>query len=65
MPGITFKLAEIHVPIFFIGMSNETKSKDGTEWINELSDLEKELSKTETGEILFLCKDYLPGTLYL
>lgn len=46
-------------------MSNETESKDGIEWINELSDLEKELSKTETGEILFLCKDYLPGTLYL
>ena len=53
------------VPIFFLGMSNETKSKDGTEWINELSDLEKELSKTEIGEILFLCKDYLPGTLYM
>ena len=44
-------------------MNNNINSFQEDDWIDDLSEIQNELSKTEVEEIEFLCKDYLQGEL--
>ena len=44
-------------------MSNNINRFQEDDWIDDLSEIQNELSKTEVEEIEFLCKDYLQGEL--
>ena len=44
-------------------MNNNVNSFQEDDWIDDLSNIQNELSKTEIEEIEFLCKDHLQGEL--
>ena len=44
-------------------MNNNVNKFQKDDWIDDLPEIQNELSKTEVEEIEFLCKDYLQGEL--
>ena len=44
-------------------MNNNVNKFQKDDWIDDLPEIQNELSKTELEEIEFLCKDYLQGEL--